>query len=41
VLCGVFGRALFTVHRASLLAWFHRAAGFSISFLRLSRAGLV
>ena len=41
VLCGVFGRALFAVHRASLLAWFHRAAGFSISFFRLSRAGLV
>ena len=41
VLCGVFGRARFKVHRASLLAWFHFAAGFSISFLRLSRAGLV
>src|ERR1019366_4660554 len=38
---GVFGRARFTVHRASLLAWLHFAAGFSISFLRLSRAGLV
>ncbi len=41
VLCGVFGRARFKVHRASLLAWLHFAAGFSISFLRLSRAGLV
>ena len=40
-LCGVIGRALFTVHRASLLAWYQRAAGFSISFFRLSRAGLV
>ena len=38
--CGI-GRALLTVHRASLLARYQRPAGFSISFFRLSRAGLV
>src|SRR3954467_4065544 len=41
VLRGGVGRALLAVHRASLLAWYQRAAGFSISFLRLSRAGLL
>ena len=40
-LCDVAGRALYLVHRASLLAWYQRAAGFSISFFRLSRAGLL
>ena len=40
-LCDVSGRALYLVHRASLLAWYQRAAGFSISFFRLSRAGLL
>src|ERR1700749_3318055 len=38
---GVVGRALLAVHRASLLTGYHFAAGFSISFLRLSRAGLL
>src|ERR1700722_1948947 len=38
---GVIGRASFAVHRASLLTGSHFAAGFSISFLRLSRAGLL
>src|SRR5947199_9122058 len=43
---GVVRRALHLVHRASLLAGYQRAAyqraaGFSISFFKLSRAGLV
>ena len=40
-LCGLAGRALYLVHRASLLAWYQCPAGFSISFFRLSRAGLL
>src|SRR5580698_1168342 len=38
---GAVGRAFLAVHRASLLTGYHRTAGFSISFLRLSRAGLL
>src|ERR1700681_3509377 len=41
VFCGFSGRALYLVHRASLLTRNQRAAGFSISFFRLSRAGLL
>ena len=40
-LIGVVGRALYLVHRASLLASYQCPAGFSISFFRLSRAGLL